>query len=112
MSYTILSARMGNQDGTAVVLQTGDAGEVHLDLTRLPDDPHVNNREARAAYEAWRAAGNAAAPFAPPPSPTKAVRIAQAWAAADDIQKARVKREARAAGKTVPEYLSDLAGEL
>lgn len=70
MSYEILSARLGNAERNAVVLQTSDAGEVHLDLTVAADHPQVNNREARAAYEAWLKGGNVPAAFvesAPPP---------------------------------------------
>ena len=112
MSYEILSVRLGNPAGDAVVLQTADAGEVHLDLTKAADHPHVNNRAARAAYEAWRAMGNAPAAFQAPTPPTKADRIRAAFDSANDLQRARIKREAVAAGKTVAEYLAGLAAEL
>ncbi len=66
MSYDIVTARFGNASGDAVVLQTSDAGEVHLDLTKPASHPSCNNKAARLSYDEWRAAGNVPAPYIPP----------------------------------------------
>jgi hypothetical protein len=68
MSYTITSC-VGNAAGDAVVLQTKEAGEVHLDLTRRADDPARHNPAARAAYEAWVVKGNKPEVHVPPNLP-------------------------------------------
>jgi hypothetical protein len=65
MSYTILRC-VSNAAGDAVVLQTKEAGEVHLDLTRRADDPARHNPVARAAYEAWVTKGNKPEAYVPP----------------------------------------------
>lgn len=66
MSYTILSARIGNPVGDAVVLQTREAGEVHVQLSDPPPGHRRNNEEAYAAFQEWRKA-NTPAPFVAPP---------------------------------------------
>lgn len=60
---TILSARVGNPDGTAILLETAERGEVLLSL----DGPS----ELADEYSAWLTSGKLPAPYAPPVFPAE-----------------------------------------